>query len=128
MEKARKMLHAFSSIFMLMYLFPKDVFGKGKGMYRYIREAWKDPDSNYLKKEMWSRLIAWRRENVFTRAERPTRIDSARALGYKAKQGYIVVRARVRRGGLRKHTIKGGRRAKHKGMTKITMAKNIQRT
>ena len=27
MEKARKMLHAFSSIFMLMYLFPKDVFG-----------------------------------------------------------------------------------------------------
>ncbi len=61
------------------------------------------------------------------RLERPTRIDRARSLGYKAKQGFVVVRSRVRRGGLRKHTIRGGRRPKRKGISKITMAKSLQR-
>jgi large subunit ribosomal protein L15e len=54
-------------------------------------------------------------------------LDRARDLGYRAKQGNVVVRARVRRGGLRKPTIRGGRRAKRKGISKITMAKSIQR-
>ena len=40
----------------------------------------------------------------------------------------VIVRVRVRRGGMRKHTIRHGRRAKRKGISKITMAKSIQRT
>ncbi|WOL19609.1 60S ribosomal protein L15 [Canna indica] len=33
------------------------------------------------------------------RVTRPTRPDKARRLGYKAKQGYVIYRVRVRRGG-----------------------------
>jgi large subunit ribosomal protein L15e len=98
-----------------------------RNMYQYVSEAWKSPSESYVKELQRARLIEWRRSGSFERVEKPLRIDRARALGYKAKQGYIVVRARVRRGGLRKRTIKGGRRAKRKGITKITMGKSIQR-
>lgn len=98
-----------------------------RSMYHFVRDAWKDPDASYVKELQWRRMIEWRKGPSFQRVERPTRIDRARALGYKAKQGYVIVRARVRRGGLRKHTIKGGRRPKRKGLKKITMAKSIQR-
>jgi large subunit ribosomal protein L15e len=96
-------------------------------LYQYVQDAWKNPSESYVKELQRERLIEYRRSGSFERIKRPTRIDRARALGYKAKQGYIIVRARVRRGGLRKRTIKGGRRAKRKGMTKITMGKSIQR-
>ena len=96
-------------------------------MYGYIRDAWKQPGQGEFRDLNWQRKIEWRKGNSFVRVERPTRLDRARSLGYKAKTGYIVVRARVRRGGLRKPTIKAGRRAKRKGIKKITMAKNIQR-
>jgi hypothetical protein len=105
----------------------EEYFRVPKNMYQYVQEAWKDPSESYVKELQRERMIEWRRSGSFERVERPTRIDRARSLGYKAKQGYVVVRARVRRGGLRKRTIKGGRRAKRKGMVKITMAKSIQR-
>ena len=97
-----------------------------KSMYDHVREQWKKPDTSY-QSPLKNRLIQWRREESFTRVERPLRIDRARSLGYKAKQGYIVVRARVRRGGLRKHQINGGRKPSSTGMKKITAAKSIQR-
>lgn len=98
-----------------------------RNLYQFVRDAWKDPDKNYVYDLRRERIIRWRREHSFVRVERPTRIDRARTLGYKAKPGYVVVRARVRRGGLRKHAIKGGRRQKRKGIAKITMGKSIQR-
>ncbi|MGB6442558.1 MAG: 50S ribosomal protein L15e, partial [Thermoplasmata archaeon] len=58
------------------------------------------------------RLLAWRRENTVTRLEHPTRLDRARALGFKAKGGFVLVRVRVRRGGQRKRAIIAGRRPK----------------
>lgn len=96
-------------------------------LYQHIREAWKNPDKTFVNDMRMERMIEWRKGESFVRVDKPTRLDRARTLGYKAKQGYVVVRARVRRGGLRKHMIKGGRRAKRKGMNKITMAKSIQR-
>lgn len=96
-------------------------------MYSYIADAWKQPNSGETRELNWRRRVEWRRGESFVRIERPTRLDRARNLGYKAKTGYIIVRARVRRGGLRKPTIRGGRRAKRKGIKKITMGKNIQR-
>lgn len=98
-----------------------------RSMYHFVGDAWKKPDEGFMRELQWKRLIEWRKGPSFQRVERPTRIDRARKLGYKAKQGYVVVRARVRRGGLRKPTIRGGRRAKRKGMKKITMAKSIRR-
>ncbi|MCL2607015.1 MAG: 50S ribosomal protein L15e [Methanomassiliicoccaceae archaeon] len=99
----------------------------GKSMYKYIAEAWKNPDKSYLKELNKERRFLWRREENFCRVERPTRLDRARSLGYKAKQGYVIVRGRVRKGTFKKRTIKGGRRAKRKGITKITVGKSIQR-
>ncbi len=98
-----------------------------RNLYQFVRDAWKDPDKSYVYDLRRERILQWRRGPSFIRVERPTRIDRARSLGYKAKPGYVVVRARVRRGGLRKHAIKGGRRPKRKGISKITMGKSIQR-
>ena len=68
----------------------------GKSMYSYIADAWKVPSSNYLKDLNRARRVEWRREENFCRIERPTRLDRARNAGYKAKQGYVLVRGRVR--------------------------------
>ncbi|KFY20683.1 hypothetical protein V491_03520 [Pseudogymnoascus sp. VKM F-3775] len=48
-----------------------------------------------------------RQLNVIHRASRPSRPDKARRLGYKAKQGYVIYRVRVRRGGRKKPVSKG---------------------
>ena len=45
--------------------------------------------------------------NVIHRASRPSRPDKARRLGYKAKQGYVIYRVRVRRANRKKHVPKG---------------------
>jgi large subunit ribosomal protein L15e len=100
---------------------------KARNMYGFIREAWNKPKESYVKQLQWERLIAWRKGPTVARVDHPTRLDRARALGYKAKQGYIIVRARVRRGGLNKPQIRAGRRPKRKGILKITMKKSIQR-
>lgn len=87
------------------------------GIYKKIREAWKKPRENIL--ELWkSRLIAWRKGPACVRIERPTRLDRARSLGYKAKQGIFVVRQRVIRGGHRREKLKGGRKPSRYGTRK----------
>ncbi len=65
------------------------------------------------------RVVAWRRQPAMTRIVRPSRIQRARRLGYKAKQGITVVRMRVGRGGMRRQRPRGGRRPKHLGVTRI---------
>jgi large subunit ribosomal protein L15e len=72
------------------------------------------------------RLLTWRREHTVTRLERPTRLDRARAIGFRAKGGFVIVRVRVRRGGQRKRAIIAGRRPKHKGVNKMTLAKSLR--
>ncbi len=98
-----------------------------KSFYGYIRDAWKDPDNTYVRDLRWERLQVWRRQGSVTRIERPTRIDRARSLGYKAKQGIVVVRVKVRRGSMRTSRYIRGRRTQHMGKNKITVGKSIQR-
>ena len=69
--------------------------------------------------ELRQKAVIWRNQNAVTRVEKPSRIARARRLGYKAKQGIIVVRMRVGTGGMRKERPRGGRRPKHLGVTKI---------
>lgn len=81
------------------------------GMYQYIRESWKNPRENLG--QLWQqRIIKWRQEPATIRLERPTRIDKARSLGYKAKQGFVIVRQRVDRGGRQRPQIRHPRRPK----------------
>lgn len=96
-----------------------------KSAYHYIGESWKKPETGYGS-ENWERLVQWRKEDSFVRVDKPLRLDRARSLGYKAKQGIIVVRARVRRGGLNKKRFDGGRVPKKMGVRKITMSQNTK--
>ena len=97
-----------------------------RSMYDHLGDQWKKPDTSF-KSPQHQRLIQWRHEDNFLRVDKPLRIDRARSLGYKAKPGYVVVRTHVRRGSLRKPTIKGGRKASAKGISKITAGKSTQR-
>jgi len=69
--------------------------------------------------EIRDRVIQWRKQNAVTRIDKPSRIQRARRLGYKAKQGIIVIRMRVGTGGMRRKRPRGGRRPKHLGVTRI---------
>ncbi len=64
-------------------------------MYHYLREAWKNPNEEILH----DRMIQWRASDAVERVDKPLRLDRARALGYKAKKGFVILRVRVKRGG-----------------------------
>ena len=97
-----------------------------RSMYAFIREAWKRPWEGYVGKLMWERLQKWRREPAIVRIERPTRLDRARALGYKAKKGVVVVRVRIRRGGRRATRPNKGRKTKNLMVNRKTPKKSLQ--
>ena len=96
-------------------------------MHKHVSAAWKKPKEGIPSRYRIDRMAGWRKEPVFMRVEKPTRIDAARRVGYKAKQGVVVVRTRVRRGGLRKGKIHMKRKPSKAGIKKITMGKSIQR-
>lgn len=47
-------------------------------------------------------MTQWRSEEAVEKVEKPLRLDRARALGYKAKRGFVILRVRVLRGGRRR--------------------------
>jgi large subunit ribosomal protein L15e len=98
-----------------------------KSMYAYVREAWNKPGDTGVRELQWHRMQVWRREGSVVRVEHPTRIDRARNLGYKAKQGIAVARVRIRRGGRRKSRFVRARRSNRMGKNRITPAKSLQR-
>ncbi|MDZ7745083.1 MAG: 50S ribosomal protein L15e [Halobacteriales archaeon] len=98
-----------------------------RSFYSHIREAWQTPKEGKLAELQWQRQQEWRKQGAIERIERPTRLDRARSLGYKAKQGVVVARVAVRKGSARKQRFKAGRRSKRQGVNKITRRKSIQR-
>ena len=84
-------------------------------MYSHLQKAWKQPDVALTRE----RMIEWRREPSTIRVPKPTRLDRARTLGYRAKPGIIVVRQRILRGGRQRPDIKSARRSKHARQRKI---------
>lgn len=94
------------------------------GMYHHIRKLWKQPKANLG--DVWKQhLIAWRKGDATVRLDHPTRIDRARSLGYRAKQGIFVVRQRVSAGGHKRPDFAGGRHSKNLRTTMI-LAKNYK--
>ncbi len=94
-----------------------------KNMYDYINETWQ----KYYKEkpeEYKAYLVKWRSEPRIVRVEKPTRLDRARALGYKEKPGYVVVRIRVSKGGMKLQRPRSGRRQKHLGSKLISGQKS----
>ncbi|RLI13052.1 50S ribosomal protein L15e [Candidatus Bathyarchaeota archaeon] len=94
--------------------------------YKYLAQTWRKPNSSYIKEIMQKRIVEWRKQPAIIRIEKPTRIDRARRLGYKDKPGYVMVRVRVRRGGLRKLRPRAGRRQKRMGVNKYKPAKSLR--
>ena len=98
------------------------------GAFRYILEVNRRKQSDV--KRYLQRIRCWKLRQLpaVHRATRPTDSVKARMLGYKAKQGYVVYRVRVSRGG-RKKVIRRGlrdRKPKHAGIRKIKSAMNLR--
>ncbi|HZC88309.1 MAG TPA: 50S ribosomal protein L15e [Nitrososphaera sp.] len=91
-------------------------------MARTWLQRWKENSG-----ELKSRVITWRTEPTIHRIERPSRLDRARKLGYKAKQGIVAIRIRVRRGGMRKQRPVAGRRPKHIGVVHIKQSISMRK-
>lgn len=85
-----------------------------QGLYHYLGEAWKKPNSQVLRE----RMTQWRSENAVVKVERPLRLDKARMLGYKAKKGFIIARVRLIRGGRKREKVNARRRTKRKTVRK----------
>lgn len=94
------------------------------GIYKYLSATFQErsPAERLIQKE---RQMQWRREPVVLRIEHPTNLVRARALGYRAKQGFIVARVCVKRGGKQRPAIRHGRRSKHSGQ-RFVMGRNYQ--
>jgi large subunit ribosomal protein L15e len=91
--------------------FQKEYSGKDKAFWEHYK----------------NKLIQWRREKTVHRIKKPTNPVIARQLGYKAKQGFVLVRVKIRRGSRKKTRPKKKRRPKRMGTLKMTPAKGLQR-
>jgi len=95
-------------------------------MHNYMTATWANmwkSNNDVLK----SKAVVWRTEEVIHKINRPSRLDRARRLGYKAKQGIVVIRIRVGRGGMRKQRPVSGRRPKHFGVVRIKQGINMRK-
>ena len=91
---------------------------------RHLRQAWNQPKRSYIGSLMRDRIIKWRGQPSIIRIDVPTKPSRARALGYKSKEGFVISRVRVRRGGSRKRRPVLGRRQKRLGVTKFSQGKS----
>jgi len=91
--------------------------------YKRMNETWIE-EQHERSDMVRSRLIVWRKQGTIVRLERPTRLGRARAVGYKAKQGYVVVRAKTGRGPRERPRPKMGRKPSKLGVAKYTPAKS----
>jgi len=86
-----------------------------KGLYHYLKQNWRKPDNEEVK----SRMIKWRASEAVVKVDKPLRLDRARALGYKAKKGFVVVRVRLLRGGRKRSRHTHGRKSRKQHVRKI---------
>jgi len=98
------------------------------GAYKYIEELWKKKQSDVLRFLLRVRCWEYRQLPSVTRLIRPSRPDKARRMGYKAKQGYVIYRVRVRRGGRKKPVPKGLVYGKpvNAGIAQLKPTRNLQ--
>lgn len=96
------------------------------GMYKQVSQTWNNREKNGFQQHIRQLTIKWRREPTVHRVDSPSRLDRARAVGYKAKQGYVVVRVRIRKGGARKPRPRSGRRQRALGVNRFTRAISLK--
>ena len=77
------------------------------GAYKYLQELWTKKQSDVMRFVLRLRTWEYRQLPAIHRASQPSRPDKAHRLGYKAKQGYVIYRVRVKRGDRKKRVSKG---------------------
>eukprot|EP00178_Gracilaria_changii_P025647 TRINITY_DN78961_c0_g1_i1.p1 TRINITY_DN78961_c0_g1~~TRINITY_DN78961_c0_g1_i1.p1 ORF type:complete len:205 (-),score=34.78 TRINITY_DN78961_c0_g1_i1:44-658(-) len=77
------------------------------GAYKFMQSLGRKKQSDVLR--FITRVRCWeaRQRSAIVRLSGPSRIEKARSLGYRAKQGYVIYRIRVKRGGRRRKVSKG---------------------
>ncbi|BEJ16648.1 hypothetical protein CspHIS471_0600490 [Cutaneotrichosporon sp. HIS471] len=100
------------------------------GAYKYLTELYTKKQSDVLQFVARVRCWEYRQLAVIHRAARPSRPDKARRLGYKAKQGYVIYRVRVRRGNRKKPAPKGATYGKpvRQGINHLKYQRGLQTT
>ncbi|KAL5118531.1 eukaryotic ribosomal protein [Pleosporales sp. CAS-2024a] len=100
------------------------------GALKYVEELQKKKQSDMMRFLMRVRCWELRQLKVIHRASRPSRPDKARRLGYKAKQGYVIYRIRVRRGGRKKPAPKGATYGKptNQGINQLKYQRSLKST
>ena len=83
-------------------------------MYKEIKQSFQN-EYKTRDKIYTTRLAQWNAEAPITRVERPTNLARARELGYKAKQGVVMVRVKVKGGTKKRELPKGGRKPSKSG-------------
>lgn len=98
------------------------------GAYKYIEELYKKKQCDLLRFLQRIRCWQFRQLSSIHRASRPTRPDKARRLGYKAKQGFVIYRVRVRRGGRRRKAPKGATYGKptNQGVNQLKFQRSLR--
>ena len=98
------------------------------GAYKYLEELWKKKQSDLMRFVLRMRTWEYRQLTAIHRCQRSSRPEKARKLGYKRKQGYVIYRVRVRRGG-RKRPIKKGivyGKPKHQGVVGLKFERSLR--
>eukprot|EP01066_Platyproteum_vivax_P009342 Platyproteum_vivax@DN4102_c0_g1_i1.p1 len=96
--------------------------------YKYMEALWRKKQSDVMRFLLRVRTWEYRHQPAVKRCTGPTRPEKARRLGYKAKQGYVVYRSRVRRGDRKRKAAKGivyGKPVNH-GIHKKKMGINLR--
>ncbi|KAG8034232.1 hypothetical protein G9C98_001317, partial [Cotesia typhae] len=98
------------------------------GAYNYITELYRKKQSDVMRFLLRVRCWQYRQLTKLHRAPRPSRPDKARRLGYKAKQGFVIYRIRVRRGGRKRPVPKGATFGKPKshGVNELKPSRKLQ--
>lgn len=98
------------------------------GASRYLQGLWNKKQSDVMRFLLRVRTWEYRHMPVVHRCTQPTRPDKAHRLGYKAKQGFVIFRSRVRRGDRKKRVAKGIVYGKptHQGVRKQKSSSNLK--
>mgnify|MGYP001589383168 FL=1 len=100
-----------------------------KQIQKTIQKVWhrNTVDGDAYRDLFRSRMMEYRRTpSAVVTVEKPFNITRARAIGYKAIQGLVVARVRIRRGGGMFLRPRRGRKPKRMGIRSMTRKKGIQ--
>mmetsp|Transcript_20873 Transcript_20873/g.30957 ORF Transcript_20873/g.30957 Transcript_20873/m.30957 type:complete len:206 (+) Transcript_20873:52-669(+) len=98
------------------------------GAYKYMEELWRKKQSDVMRFMLRIRAWQYRQLPKIWKMNRPTRPEKAHRLGFKAKEGYVVYRVAVRRGGRKRPNSKGivYGKPKHQGINQLKPRRSLR--